>query len=146
MTCRVSRTSRKSRITTKIGDHISHSSKKCTHIYLHFSPPKLTFLCLICISLHQNSHFLRKKYIFLHYKWCFLVKKSIFPHKIFAFSKKLLYLCTLIRILLFPKVTRRSPEGHPKVDRKLAIGQPFVNRRSSETITGSKNDLKTLTI
>ncbi len=61
----------------------------------------------------------------------------------------LAYFCTNLptffsfshRILLFPKVARRSPEGRPKVDRKKAIGQPPVNRRSSGTITGSNNQI-----
>ena len=114
MICRVSRTSRKSRITTKIGDRTSHFSKNA--------------LIYICISLHQKLAFLRKKYIFLYYKWCFLVKKSIFPTKYLHFPKNY---CTFA--LYFDYVcSRRSPDSRPTVDRRQTVSRPTKNRRQAD--------------
>ena len=78
-------------------------------------------------------------YIFLAFYSIFLAFYSIFLHFFFkihanfpfflAHSIFLYYFCTLIRFRLFPTVTRRSPDSHPTVDRRLNDDEVSVNRQ-----------------
>ena len=63
--------------------------------------------------------------IFLHF---FFKIHANFPFFL-AHSIFLYYFCTLIRFRLFPTVTRRSPDSHPTVDRRLNDDEVSVNRQ-----------------
>ena len=55
----------------------------------------------------------------------FLTKLALF----FAHLKKMLYLCTLFRLCLFPTVARQSPDGRPTADRQQADKKPKAGRQ-----------------
>ena len=83
------------------------------------------FLAFYSTFLAFYSIFLAFYSIFLHF---FFKIHANFPFFL-AHSIFLYYFCTLIRFRLFPTVTRRSPDSHPTVDRRLNDDEVSVNRQ-----------------
>ena len=77
----------------------------------YYPPLFYIFLAFYSIFLHF--------FFKIHANFPFFLARSIF----------LYYFCTLIRFRLFPTVTRRSPDSHPTVDRRLNDDEVSVNRQ-----------------
>ena len=151
MTCRVSRTSMKSRITTKIGDHILHSSKNAliyicifstqTHLFSSLSgkwdlpllsvpsaqyhPPPFSFPPkngTNTKNIAQITKIMPIPCMFLHYKWYFLVKNPFFTKNPCIFPKNI---CISPKIIVpLHSISIMSvPDGRPTVDRRSTDGR-----------------------